>query len=170
MSGTGGLMSDAKRHQYLMGGLLEAWDWFDNSLQKSLRASGFQALHKSQSMMIMYISTGVRRPIEIARKMHLSRQAIMHISKQLIEMNMVVARPDPKDGRSIILETSPKARETGLAAQQIIALLEDRLRQKIGNKKMDFLTSIINDDWGPTTELNVTSRASKPKRKSKRKG
>lgn len=87
-------------HRLIMSGLLEGWDWFDNGLQNVLREAGFRPLNKSQSMMVLYISAGVRRPIEIARKMRLSRQAIRHIANQLIDLDVIASRDDDGDGRS----------------------------------------------------------------------
>ena len=135
-----------------MAGLLEGWDWFDNALQTYLKADGFEGYNKSQSMMIMYVSSGVRRPAEIARKMRLSRQAIGHIAGQLLEMKVLEANPDPEDGRSVVLGFALKARGLQATARTIIATLEERLEQRIGAKKMAALTEILNLDWGAAIE------------------
>src|SRR5207237_5334764 len=87
-------------HRYVRSGLLKGWDWFDNSLQNVLRANGYPPLNKSQSMMILYISAGVHRPIEIARKMRLSRQAIRHVANQLAELGLIESLDDRNDKRS----------------------------------------------------------------------
>ncbi|BCW87618.1 hypothetical protein sos41_07480 [Alphaproteobacteria bacterium SO-S41] len=131
-----------------MAGLLEGWDWFDNALQAQLKSGGFEGYNKSQSMMIMYVSSGVRRPAEIARKMRLSRQAIGHIAGQLLDMKVLEANPDADDGRSVVLGFSPRARSLQTTAQKIIATLEDRLEQRIGARKMAALIEILNIDWG----------------------
>ena len=141
-------MSGANRHRFVMAGLLEGWDWFDNALQALLKSGGFEGYNKSQSMMIMYVSSGVRRPAEIARKMRLSRQAIGHIAGQLLEMKVLEANPDPDDGRSVVLGFAPKARGLQATARGIIATLEARLEQRIGARKMAALTEILNLDWG----------------------
>ena len=145
-------MSAANRHRYVMAGLLEGWDWFDNALQALLKSGGFEGYNKSQSMMIMYVSSGVRRPAEIARKMRLSRQAIGHIAGQLLDMKVLEANPDADDGRSVVLGFSPKARSLQTAAQKIITALEARLEQRIGARKMAALIEILNLDWGSAIE------------------
>lgn len=145
-------MAATHRHRYVMAGLLEGWDWFDNALQTHLKSGGFGGYNKSQSMMIMYISSGVRRPVEIARKMRLSRQAIGHIAGQLLDMKVLEANPDPEDGRSVVLGFAPKARPLQLAAQKIIATLEARLEQRIGARRMAALIDILNADWGVAIE------------------
>lgn len=135
-----------------MSGLLESWDWFDNALQNILREHGFPRFNKSQSMMIMYVSAGVNRPIEIARKMRLSRQAIRHIEKQLLEAGVIEARPDPDDKRSKILAISKKTRSLHAQARKTILQLEDLLAERIGIANVAALRAIMNLDWGPVVQ------------------
>jgi DNA-binding MarR family transcriptional regulator len=136
------------RHQYLMSGLLEGWDWFDNGLQNVLRESGWKHLNKSQSMMVLYISAGVQRPIEIARKMRLSRQAIRHIEQQLVQLGIITARDDPHDRRSKILVFSARSKRLRNAARQTILNLEALLASRLGVAKVAALRTVLNLDWG----------------------
>lgn len=153
----------AHRHRFVMAGLLEGWDWFDNALQATLKAGGLGTYNKSQSMMIMYVSSGVRRPVEIARKMRLSRQAIGHIAGQLLELNVLEAKPDPEDGRSVVLGFAPKARKLQQTAAQIIGRLEDRLAQRIGARRMAALIEILNADWGAAIEEGELTGGRRPR-------
>lgn len=164
----------ASDHRYLMSGVLEAWDWFDNALQHLVKAGGFRPLNKSQSMMVLYISAGVVRPIEIARKMRLSRQAIRHIANQLAEMDIVVAKDDPTDGRSIILGFTAKSNDIRTFAEHAILDLEDLLRTRIGAGNYRDLRRLLELDWGPVVKepslLPSTSRvvADLAKKRSKK--
>ncbi len=153
----------AHRHRFVMAGLLEGWDWFDNALQATLKSSGLGAYNKSQSMMIMYVSSGVRRPVEIARKMRLSRQAIGHIAGQLLDMSILDAKPDPEDGRSVVLGFAPGARKLQRAAGKIIAKLEQRLAERIGARKMAALIEILNADWGSAADDDQPARGGRPR-------
>lgn len=146
-------MARGDRYPFLMSGVLEAWDWFDNGLQNLVKAGGFRPLNKSQSMMVLYVSAGVRRPIEIARKMRLSRQAIRHIANQLIEMEIVVANDDPTDGRSMILSFSPRSNDIRSFAQNAILDLEDVLRARLGAGSYRSLRDALELDWGPAVKL-----------------
>ena len=141
-------MASDFEHRYLMSGLLAGWDWFDNGLQNIVRSAGYQPLNKTQSMMVLYISAGVQRPIEIARKMRLSRQAIRHIGNQLIALGMLRARPDPTDGRSVILAFTSKSSTLREFAEDAIRELERVLRSRIGNRKFTLLSEILDIDWG----------------------
>jgi DNA-binding MarR family transcriptional regulator len=133
-----------------MSGLLGGWDWFDNALQNILREEGFRPLNKSQSMMIIYIFAGVRRPAEIARKMRLSRQAIRYIEKQLVCMGMIRSIVDPDDRRSKILVLSDDAMDHRSAARRIIFAMEHSLAQRIGIANVAALRAVLDLDWGPT--------------------
>lgn len=141
-------------HQYIMSGLLEGWDWFDNGLQNVLREAGYPTLNKSQSMMILYISAGVQRPAEIARKMRLSRQAIRHIEKQLDDMGMITSRVDPCDRRSKILVFRDATRELRFFARDTIFRLEATLGAHIGEANVAALRTVLNLDWGKIVERN----------------
>jgi DNA-binding MarR family transcriptional regulator len=135
-------------HRYIMSGLLAGWDWFDNSLQNLVRAAGFKPLNKSQSMMVLYVSAGITRPIDIARKMRLSRQAIRHISNQLIALGVLTAKDDPSDGRSKILSTSNRSAALRAHAHSSIRRLEALLRNRLGGEDYETLKRILSRDWG----------------------
>jgi len=137
-------------HRYIMSGLLEGWDWFDNGLQSLVKAGGYRPLNKSQSMMVLYISAGLSRPIDISRKMRLSRQAIRHIANQLIAMDVLTAREDPTDGRSIILEFTERSTALRALAQESIYQLEAVLLSRLGRADFETLRRILKRNWGKT--------------------
>ena len=136
-------------HRYVMSGLLEGWDWFDNGLQNVLRANGYPPLNKSQSMMILYISAGVHRPIEIARKMRLSRQAIRHVANQLADLGLIESLDDENDKRSRRLRFTAQSNELRGFAESVIFDLEKTLRARIGAANLRDLKRILQLDWGP---------------------
>ena len=135
-----------------MSGLLEGWDWFDIGLQNVLRESGYRPLNKSQSMMVLYVSAGVQRPAEIARKMRLSRGAIRHIEKQLEEMGLITSCVDPCDRRSKILVLHDETREVRFFARDTIYKLEAALAARIGEANVAALCTVLNLDWGKIIE------------------
>lgn len=153
-------------HRYIMSGLLAGWDWFDNSLQNLVKAAGYRPLNKSQSMMILYISAGVTRPIDIARKMRLSRQAIRHIANQLIDLGVLKAEDDPEDGRSKILSTSNRSEDLRTHAHNSIRKLESILRDRLGADDYETLKRILSRDWGTVVTAEPARKTSPRKPKS----
>lgn len=152
-------MARGDRHQFLMSGLLEGWDWFDNGLQNLVKVAGYSPLTKSQSMMVLYISAGVTKPSEIARRMRLSRQAIRHISNQLVAMQIIATRDDPTDGRSKILSFTERSMGIRSYARKAIFELEATLRRRLGTADYDALKRLLNLDWGPVVAPRKAQKA-----------
>ena len=46
--------------------VMRAFYWFDEGLQSALRARGWEAVSRSQSMTFANIALGVRRPADLA--------------------------------------------------------------------------------------------------------
>ena len=90
----------------VMARLTQAIDWFDNSLQNVVASSGFEPLHRTQSMIMMHIALGVCRPSDIAREMGLTRQNVHHMAKSLIEAGIIDSAPDPDDPRRTLYRLS----------------------------------------------------------------
>ncbi len=148
-------------HRYIMSGLLAGWDWFDNSLQNLVKATGFKPLNKSQSMMILYVSAGVTRPTDIARKMRLSRQAIRHIANQLIDLGVLRADDDPEDGRSKILSPSNRSEQLRIHAHKSIRRLESILRDRLGADDYEMLKRILSREWGPVVTASPAPKTAR---------
>jgi DNA-binding MarR family transcriptional regulator len=149
-------------HRYVMSGLLEGWDWFDNGLQNVLRANGYPPLNKSQSMMILYISAGVHRPIEIARKMRLSRQAIRHVANQLADLGLIESLDDKNDKRSRRLQFTAQSDALRGFADAVIFDLEKTLRSRIGAANLRDLKRILQLDWGPVVSGDTEGPGASP--------
>jgi DNA-binding MarR family transcriptional regulator len=135
-----------------MSALLAAQDWFENSLQDILRSQGFNPATKSQAAVLNYMSSGEFKPSTIARKMRLSRQALSHIVKSMVEADLVITLPDPSDKRAIRLEFSPKAEKIRVASRIALSSLEELLAGRIGTHTVDDLWRALDVDWGNRIE------------------
>jgi len=60
---------------------LRAIDWFDNGLQNVRVSQGFTALHRTQSLILVHIASGMDQPADIAREMGLTRQNVHHMAE-----------------------------------------------------------------------------------------
>jgi DNA-binding MarR family transcriptional regulator len=150
-------MANIGHSPFLIMRMLEGWDWFDNRLREQVRRKGYRAFNKTQSMMIIYVANGLRRPADIARQINLSRQAVLHMADQLIKAEILEAHPDPEDGRSKILKFNPKSYEMRMFAENVLHNLEKKLTEKIGAEDMRTLRRILKDAW---------AEESRPRRKS----
>ncbi|MGE0622133.1 MAG: MarR family winged helix-turn-helix transcriptional regulator [Pseudomonadales bacterium] len=131
-----------------MAGLTQALDWFDKSLQNVVSSSGYEPLHRTQSMILMHIALGIDRPSDIAREMGLTRQNVHHMAKTLIEGGMIESSPDPDDPRRSIYRLSDESGELRDLALDALADMEQVLAQRIGRRRFDGLKSALETDWG----------------------
>ncbi len=132
-----------------MARMTQALDWFDNSLQNVVASSGFEPLHRTQSMIMMHIALGVNRPSDIAREMGLTRQNVHHMAKNLIKAGIIDSAPDPDDPRRSLYQLSEKSSEMRDLALNTMAALEAVLEQRIGTQSLNGLRAALEADWGP---------------------
>jgi DNA-binding MarR family transcriptional regulator len=132
----------------VMARLTQAIDWFDNSLQNVVASSGFEPLHRTQSMIMMHIALGVSRPADIAREMGLTRQNVHHMAKSLIDAGIIDSAPDPDDPRRSLYRLSEKSSDMRNLALDTMTELEAVLEQRIGTRTLNGLRTALEADWG----------------------
>jgi len=132
----------------VMARLTQAIDWFDNSLQNVVASSGFEPLHRTQSMIMMHIALGVSRPADIAREMGLTRQNVHHMAKSLIDAGIIVSAADPDDPRRNLYRLSEKSSDMRNLALDTMKELEAVLEQRIGTGTLNGLRTALEADWG----------------------
>ena len=132
----------------VMAGLVRALDWFDNSLQNVLASQGFRPLHRTESMIMVHVASGIASPSAIAREMGLSRQNVHHMAKSLIAEGLIEQAPDPADPRRTMYRLAGSAAEIRAAALETLAQLEQVLAGRIGPRSLDALRGALGKDWG----------------------
>ena len=147
-------MNDQSRPIILDQLIVRAFYWIDESLQLNVRKRGGPAVTRSQSMIIMLIGEGIRRPSAIAEQLGVSRQAIHQSIRELINIGLVELIPDPDDGRSKLAQLSKTGRPTQELAWQIFEELETELENRIGKRRLKNLRDALEFDWGDPVELD----------------
>ena len=137
-----------ERRQSLLGALLQAVYWADESLQESLLASGFERIPRTWSMVMVNISNGVKRPIRSAENVVISRQDIQKTLKEMSQAGLIDITPDPEDRRATIVSFSPRGRPIQEAARYIMGEIERELEQRVGRKQVQQLHDTLERDWG----------------------
>ena len=117
---------------YLIVPLLAGFEWFDESLQMSLREAGWPHLTRPESMVMMHVQMNLVRPADIARSLRLTRQAV-HST-----INSV--------GR--IVQLTPMGKAMRQDAQKIVAELTEELGRRVGAKRVKALREAFGSDWG----------------------
>jgi len=133
--------------------LLRAFYWMDESLQRNLRARGGPKVTHSQSMVILTIGEGIRRPSAIAERLGVSRQAVHQCLQELVKVGLVELVSDPEDGRAKLARLSKQGMPVRIVANEVLLALETELGERIGKRNLNKLRSALEQDWGEPATL-----------------
>ncbi len=132
----------------LMFSLMRATYWFDEGLRRALRARGVRPLPRAQSMLVINVALGLRKQTQLAEALGISRQAVNRIVGDLVEAGALIVTPDPDDGRGMVIELAPTINEDAHDTLKIIATLERKLGDLIGEDRLGVLRTALTMDWG----------------------
>jgi DNA-binding MarR family transcriptional regulator len=133
----------------LHSSLLIALHWVDESLQARLEAAGWARLSFSKSMIMLNVLNGVERPIELARKLGVSRQAIHRTLQEMLNDKLIALHDDPTDKRAKIVAFNSDSTELMREALHALAAIQEDLASRLGRHNLDHLIAILAKDWGP---------------------
>lgn len=139
--------------EFLFVSLMEGFEWFDESLQRSLKAAGLPQLSRTESMIMIHVQMNIVRPAEIARSLRLTRQAVHQTVGSLVDRGIFELRPDPEDGRVKIVALTEKGRSMRKDANRIVREVTDILAYRIGQQQVDALRSAFRQPWGEPVTL-----------------
>lgn len=141
--------------EFVFVSLLEGFEWFDESLQMTLKAANLPQLSRTESMIMIHVQSGVTRPSDIARSLRLTRQAVHQSIASLIERGIFELRPDPLDGRVRTVHLTDSGRALRKDANRIVRALTDELAYRIGQQQIDALRSAFRQQWGEPVTLDL---------------
>ncbi len=144
---------------YLIVPLLQGFEWFDESLQRSLQARGWPQLTQPESSVMIHVILGINRPAEIARSMGLTRQAVHTTVKQVVSKGIFSLQDDPLDKRSKMVTLTATGRAMRRDAQLTVQYLAEQLSARIGKQHVDNLRAAFASDWGPAIICPPSYRA-----------
>lgn len=144
----------------LMAQLLNRFIWFDGALQKSLDERGHGGVRRLESMAMIYVHAGIRRPSELARLLGVTRQSMNTALRELEEKGLIYLEPDPEDARCKLVRFAPEGAAMRLDALDIVLALEAELEERLGAKAVGDLARIVSADWGEAPV--VKKQAAKP--------
>jgi len=147
------------RLDYLIVPLLAGFEWFDESLQLSLKEAGWPALTRPESMVMMHIQMNIVRPAEIARSLRLTRQAVHSTVASLVDRGIFKLVPDPTDGRIRIVVLTGMGEAMRRDAKRIVESLTKTLNKRIGRRHMRALRDAFASDWGSPVTVTIGERS-----------
>jgi len=151
---------------FLIVPLLQAFFWFDESLQNYLRQKGWPAVTRPQSMVMVSIVRGVTRPSDIARDLGVTRQAVHATINGMVEIGLVELIDDPDDRRSKIVAISEQGARMREHAREATTLISEELARRIGPQKLEALRAAMAADWGAPLDHFAAETTLKIARKS----
>ncbi len=143
-----------KRSGYLIIPLLQGFEWFDEGLQRSMRARGWPTLTRPESMIMIHVIQDMIRPSEIARSLGLTRQAVHRTIGQVCEKGLFEMKPDPTDGRGSIIVLTLQGEAMRHDAQNIVGAIHKVLEKRLGAKAFRDLVNLLESDWGAIPEID----------------
>jgi DNA-binding MarR family transcriptional regulator len=101
---------------------------------KQLKMKDYPELDSSYSIVFQYIGEGARAT-EIANKGRTSKQNIKYLLEMMEKKGYVKRKEDPIDGRAWIFELTQLGKEYRNEGLQIIAMLEKRWAEELGENE-----------------------------------
>ncbi|WP_321490487.1 helix-turn-helix domain-containing protein [uncultured Hyphomonas sp.] len=131
----------------LMWELLRAFIWLDKGLQQNMEARGWPPLSRTESQVMLLVSVGIVRPIEVARNLGLTRQAINQTLSQLVDKKLVKLDDDPCDKRCKIVRFAREGNAMRRDGVSILRSLEGELARRGGRRTLDMLYAMEDWNW-----------------------
>lgn len=132
----------------LLRALVHATYWLDDGLQGYMRAHAGMSLPRAQSMLMVYITEGITRQMELAEALRVSKQAIGQAIRELEGKGIVRLVRDADNGRRKHVELTAKGKRLGVIANTGLRLLEEELGNRIGIRDVRALRRAVTKTWG----------------------
>ena len=128
--------------------LIEAVYWVDAAFQKKLADHGLATISRAQSNFFVQLRAGNDSPVEIAKALGISKQAVHATIKDLVAAGMIELKPDPNDGRATIVVPTVEGVALGLEANKMLEEVELLLASNLDKGAVKQLRKILSEDWG----------------------
>ncbi|CAA0102774.1 Uncharacterised protein [Halioglobus japonicus] len=137
--------------EFLLRDLLTAVYWFDEGLQSHLEAAGWPRQSRTKSMMMINLANGLTRPIQLAARLGISRQAVQLALADLEKEGLIRLEPDPDDKRAkrAVYTDDPRGKQMQKAALEALHSIEAELEKRLGARAYAQFSRALRSDWGP---------------------
>lgn len=129
-----------------LGGLLRlASQDHRERIYERLAAAGFSDVTRAQFVLIRWPGVDGLRPIEIAKQVGLSKQAVNDLLGDLERAGYVERRPHPADGRARIVRLTPRGWELQRTAHEQSRAVERSWAAVIGEERLEALHTTLEE-------------------------
>jgi DNA-binding MarR family transcriptional regulator len=140
----------------LLGALLRrAHDHARQQMLRHLVAAGFDDIRPSDFIMLQYPAPDGIAPSELAAERRLSKQMLNHLLGEMETRGYFERRPDPRDGRGVLIVPTRRGRALMRAARQGAIRIEEAWRRQLGERRFAIVRRAIE-------EMGAASAAASP--------
>ncbi|MCW2975336.1 MAG: MarR family transcriptional regulator [Actinomycetia bacterium] len=119
------------------------WETLRQRQLEGLHARGFTDLHPAHLTVFQYPGPHDVRPLDLATRTRMSKQAMNHLLGQLERLGYVTRRADPEDHRYTRVDLTPRGDATIRAIREIILEVEAEWEAEVGPKRFTQLKRLL---------------------------
>jgi DNA-binding MarR family transcriptional regulator len=119
------------------------WETLRQRQLEGLHARGFTDLHPAHLTVFQYPGPQDVRPLDLATRTRMSKQAMNHLLGQLERLGYVTRRADPEDHRYTRVDVTPRGDATIRAIREIILEVEAEWEAEVGPKRFTQLKRLL---------------------------
>jgi DNA-binding MarR family transcriptional regulator len=128
----------------LIGSLLRLpWETLRRRQLEGLHARGFSDLHPAHLTVFQYPGPANVRPLDLAARTRMSKQAMNHLLGQLERLGYLTRRADPEDHRYTRIDVTARGEEAMRAIREIILEVEAEWETTLGPRRFTQLKSVL---------------------------
>ena len=115
--------------------LRDAYLAVDRAVQEALAQEGYTELRPGHHVVLRHVGHEGERPVVIAERAQVSRQAIAKVIDDLERVGLVRRDPDPRDGRGVIVRMTERGLAGLAVGRQKMEEIEDQLVAELGPRR-----------------------------------
>jgi DNA-binding MarR family transcriptional regulator len=128
----------------LVGSLLRVpWETLRERQLEGLHARGFTDLHPAHLTVFQWPGPFDIRPLDLAARTRMSKQAMNHLLGQLEKLGYLTRRVDPDDQRYTRVDVTARGVDAIRAIREIIVEVEAEWEQKVGVTRFAQLKRVL---------------------------
>jgi len=114
-------------------------------LMRELAARGHPDVRFAHGSVFQFLDDDGTRVSVLAERAHVSKQAMAQLVAHLEEHGYVERVPDPRDRRAKLVRATERGGEVFAIAQAMLASVDARLRQRLGDAKVEQLRTLLEE-------------------------
>jgi DNA-binding MarR family transcriptional regulator len=112
-----------------------------------LNKAGFEDLRLPHMAVLQYPSPDGCRPIELAERAGMSKQAMNQLLQSLEELGYIQRSADEADGRARIVHFTERGRAAWNKIYEILVEIESEWRATLGERQFEELKALLREVW-----------------------